>query len=200
MLEKNAQTSTPIHDLLAKRWSPRAFDPARAVSRVHRAALLEAARWAPSANNSQPWRFVVGDKSENEAAWRKAFDCLGAGNQAWCKNVPLLLLSCNTTTNPDGKPARYGMHDTGMATLSVMLEAVSLGLAAHAMAGFDAEKARVSFGIPADFTPVAMIAIGHQAAPDILDEAVKQKELAPRTRRPIAESFYAGNWGQGLDI
>ena len=93
MLEKNAPTGVPVHELLTRRWSPRAFDPARNISKDQRAALLEAARWAPSANNSQPWRYIVCDKSVNEAGWRKAFDCLGAGNQAWCKNVPLLLLS-----------------------------------------------------------------------------------------------------------
>ncbi len=198
MLEKNAPTGVPVHELLTRRWSPRAFDPARNISKDQRAALLEAARWAPSANNSQPWRYIVCDKSVNEAGWRKAFDCLGAGNQAWCKNVPLLLLSCTATVNPDGKPARYGMHDTGMANLSLMLEALAQGLAAHAMAGFDADKARAAFGIPAEFSPVAMIAVGYQASPDILDAAVKEKELTPRARRSVADSFFGSEWGSSL--
>lgn len=196
MLEKNAVTSVTIHELLTRRWSPRAFDAARPVSRAQRSALLEAARWAPSANNSQPWRFIVCDKSENAAAWHKAFDCLGAGNKAWCKNVPLLLLSCTATVNPDGRPARYGQHDTGMATFSLMLEALAQGLVAHAMAGFDLDKARATFAIPADFNPVAMIAVGYQAAPEILDETTRAKELTERTRRPLGDSFFAGGWGK----
>lgn len=198
MLQKNAVTSVPIHDLLTRRWSPRAFDASRPVGKAQRAALLEAIRWAPSANNSQPWRFIVCDKSENPAAWHKAFDCLGAGNQAWCKHVPLLMLSCTATVNPDGRPARYGQHDTGMAGLSLMLEALAQGLVAHAMAGYDLDKARAAFRIPADYNPVAMFAVGYQADPEILDEATKPKELVVRTRRPVADTFFAGDWGKGL--
>ncbi len=197
MLHKPAVTSAPINDLMTKRWSTRAFDASKPVTSTELAALLEAARWAPSANNSQPWRFLVWNKATDEASWRRAFECLAPGNQAWAGNAPLLVLSCVAATAPDGKPYRHGGHDTGMATFSLMLQAVELGLAAHAMAGFNADKARAEFGVPAEFTPMTMVAIGHQAAPEILTDDVRAKELVPRTRRALAETFFAGAWGKG---
>ncbi len=195
MLNKPATTSAPINDLMTRRWSTRAFDAARSLTSTELTSLLEAARWAPSANNSQPWRFLVWNKVADAAAWRRAFECLSPGNQAWAGNAPLLMLSCVAAAAPDGKPYRHGAHDTGMALFSLMLQAVELGLATHAMAGFNADKARAEFAVPAEFTPMTMIAIGHQAAPDILGDEVKMKELVPRTRRALAETFYAGTWG-----
>lgn len=197
LLQKNAVTSTPIHDLLTRRWSTRAFDSAKPVGAAQIASLMEAARWAPSCNNGQPWRFLMWNKSADEAGWRKAYECLSAGNQAWAGNVPLLFLTCSANNWPDGRPNRYGAHDTAMAAFSLMLQATALGLASHAMAGFNNDKARESFGIPADYTPQAMLAVGWQATPDVLDEATQTKELAPRVRRPLEESFDAGHWGKG---
>jgi nitroreductase len=195
MLEKPALTGTPIHDILARRWSTRAFDAARQVSREQLAALLEAARWAPSCNNVQPWRFLVWYKSADPAAWAKAFDCLSPGNKGWAGNAPVLMLSCAADNFPDGRPNRHAGHDAGMALLSVMLQAVAMGLAGHAMAGFNAEQARAGFAIPEGFTPMTMLAVGYQTGSDILAGSAKEKELAPRVRRPLGESFYAGHWG-----
>jgi nitroreductase len=197
LLQKNAATSVPIHDLLTRRWSTRAFDASRTISAAQITALAEAARWAPSCNNGQPWRFLMWNKATDAAGWQKAFDCLSAGNQAWCGNVPLFFLSCSANNWPDGKgPNRYGAHDTGMALFSLMEQATALGLSAHAMAGFNNDKAREVFAIPADFTPQAMLAVGYQAAPDVLNDSVKEKEMAPRVRRPLNESFFAGSWGK----
>ena len=189
MLEKNAITATPIHDLLTRRWSPRAFDKSKAVSRAQVNALIEAARWAP--------RYLVWNRAEDEAGWQKAFAILAEGNRKWCENVPVLMLSCaGSVFSQTGKPNRFTQHDTGMASVSLSLQAVALGLAAHQMGGFDAEKARAAFSIPAEYTPMAMIAVGYQAEPSVLPDDVKVKELTPRKRRPIGECFFAGDWGK----
>jgi nitroreductase len=196
-MNKPAITSTPIHDLLARRWSPRAFDAARPVSREQIVALLEAARWAPSCNGDEPWRYLVWNKADDPAGWQQAFDCLTPANQVWVKNVPMLLLSCaGSAFSFNQKPNRWAQHDTGAASMSLVLQAVALGLAAHQMAGYDAEKARAAFGIPEDYTPMAMIAVGYQAAPEVLPDDVKAKEVAARKRQSIAGRFFAGRWGK----
>ena len=197
MLEKPAITATAIHDLLAKRWSTRAFDASKPVTREQIASLLEAARWAPSCNGDEPWRYLIWNKAADAAGWQKAFDCLSAGNQAWVKNVPLLMLSCaGSKFGFNGKPNRWTQHDTGAASVSLALQAVALGFAAHQMGGFDADKARAAFAIPAEYTPMAMIAVGYQADPSVLPDDVKAKELVPRKRKPLAECFYTGGWGK----
>jgi nitroreductase len=195
MLEKKAETSVPIHELLARRWSPRAYDAIRPVARTQLQALIEAGRWAPSCNGDEPWRYLIWDRIRDPAGWQKAFACLAPGNQAWVKNVPLLMLSCaGSKFAHNGKPNRWSQHDTGMASLSIALQAVALGLIAHQMGGFDAEQARAAFNIPAEYTPMAMIAIGYQAEPAVLPDEIKAKEIAPRRRRPLAECFFEGAW------
>ena len=197
--DRLAQTSKPIHDLLARRWSPRAFDPKRAVSREQLKTLLEAGRWAPSCNGDEPWRYLIWDRGRDPEGFQKAFDCLSENNKKWVKNVPLLMLSCaGSIFGATGKPNRWTQHDTGAASVSMALQAVAMGLAVHQMGGFDAEKARTAFNIPAEYTPMAMIAIGYQTEPEILDEETKKKELAPRGRRALSESFFEGGWGKGI--
>lgn len=199
MQERRAATSVPIHDFLANRWSPRAYAAGKTVSREQLAALLEAGRWAPSCNGDEPWRYLVWDRSRDPQGWQTAFDCLSEGNRKWVKNVPLLMLSCaGSAFAHNGKPNRWTQHDTGAASVSIALQAVALGLIAHQMGGFDAEKARVAFGIPAEYTPMAMIAIGYQAEPGVLDEETKKKELAPRARKPVSERFFEGGWGKPI--
>jgi len=199
MQDRLAQTSKPIHDLLARRWSPRAFDPNRPVSRDQLKVLLEAGRWAPSCNGDEPWRYLIWDKGRDAAGWQKAYDCLSENNKKWVKNVPLLMLSCaGSNFEATGKPNRWTQHDTGAASVSMALQAVAMGLVVHQMGGWDVEKARAAFAIPADYTPMAMIAVGYQATPDILDEETKAKELRPRARKPIAERFFEGGWGKGF--
>lgn len=198
---KVATTSIPIHELLARRWSPRAFDSTRTVERQKLAALIEAARWAPSCFGDEPWRYLVWERARDPAGWQKAFGCLSEGNQAWVKNVPVLMLSCaGSAFRHNGKPNRFAQHDTGAASMALVLQAVAVGLAAHQMGGFDANKARELFAIPAEYTPMAMIAVGYQAEPDILDGERQQKERAPRTRQPIALQFFSGAWGQPIRL
>ena len=199
MQDRLAQTSKPIHDLLARRWSPRAFDPNRPVSRDQLKVLLEAGRWAPSCNGDEPWRYLIWDKGRDPAGWQKAYDCLSENNKKWVKNVPLLMLSCaGSNFEATGKPNRWTQHDTGAASVSMALQAVAMGLVVHQMGGWDVEKARAAFAIPADYTPMAMIAVGYQAEPDVLDEETKKKELTPRARKPLGEKFFEGGWGKGV--
>jgi nitroreductase len=193
-MEKPAQTEFPIHDLLARRWSPRAFDE-RLVEADSLRALFEAARWAPSSSNEQPWRFIVATK-DHETEWNRLFDCLAEGNQKWAVRAPVLILSvASKNFEEDGKPNRHALHDTGLATENLVLQATAGGLVAHQMAGFDIEKARANLLIPSDYDPVAMIAIGYPGNPDILPDRLRERELRPRSRRPIKESTFRGQWG-----
>ena len=201
MDNRKAVTSVPLHELLEKRWSPRAFDVKRSVSRDQLAALLEAARWAPSCNGDEPWRYLMWDRARDPDGWQKAYDCLSENNKKWVKNVPLLLLSCaGSIFGHSGKPNRYGQHDTGAASVCLALQGAALGLAVHQMGGYDAAKARAAFDIPPEYTPMAMIAVGYQASPDVLDDETKQKELKPRARKPLEGHFFEGGWGEGVKL
>jgi nitroreductase len=197
-LTRPAATIYPIHDLLTRRFSSRAFDPNRSVSREQLAVLLEAARWAPSCNGDEPWRYLIWDRGRDPEGFQKAFECLGDKNRCWVKNVPLLILSnAGRDFGATGKPNRWTQHDTGAASVCLALQAVALGLVAHQMGGFDVEKARAAFAIPPEYTPMAMIAIGYATTPDILDDETKAKDLKPRARKPFAERFFEGGWGKG---
>ena len=199
--DRIAVTRVPIHEVLAKRWSPRAYDINRDVSREKLAALLEAARWAPSCNGDEPYRYLIFDRKRDPEGWQKAFDCLSDNNRKWVKNVPLLLLSCaGSTFEHNGKPNRYGPHDTGAASVCLALQGAAMGLAVHQMGGYDAQKARAAFAIPEEYTPMAMIAVGYQASPDVLDEETKVKELKPRSRKPIETHFFEGGWGEAVKL
>lgn len=199
MEEKRATTGVPIHELLARRWSPRAFNASKPVSREQVLALVEAARWAPSCYGDEPWRFLVWDRHRDEAAWRRAYDCLGEGNRKWVINAPLLLAAvASSAFDHNGKPNRWAQYDTGAAGLSLCLQACALGLAAHQMGGFDAEKLRQEFAIPEDYIPMAMIAVGYRANPDVLEGDYFEREVAPRRRKPLEARFFEGAWGKGV--
>lgn len=197
MQDRLALTAVAINELAARRWSPRAFDGTRGVSPVQMTALIEAARWAPSCFGAEPWCFLLWNRAEDAAGWQQAYGCLSEANRKWAHRVPVLMLACAATHfEHNGQPNRWAQYDTGMAALSLSLEAVAQGLVAHQMGGFDADKARAAFAIPADFTPMAMIAVGYQAAPDTIeDEETRKKELRPRGRKPVGERFYRGRWG-----
>ncbi|MBX3330905.1 MAG: nitroreductase family protein [Nitrospira sp.] len=194
-MEKPAQTEFPIHDLLVRRWSPRAFDERPVESHTLR-SLFEAARWAPSSNNEQPWRFITANKRDHEADWNRLFDCLVEGNRRWAFRAPVLILSiASINFEDDGKSNRHAFHDTGLAAENLVLQATASGLAAHQMAGFDVEKARVDLKIPSGYEPVAMIAIGYPGDPAVLPERLRERELQSRSRRPIREWAFWGQWG-----
>jgi len=201
MEERRAITSAPIHDVIARRFSTRAFDPDRRVARRDLVTIMEAGRWAPSCNGDEPWRYLVWDRARDPEGWQKAFDCLSESNRKWVKNVPVLMLSCaGSNFAATGKPNRWTQHDTGAASVTMALQAVALGLAIHQMGGYDVEKVRAAFSIPPEYTPMAMIAVGYQTGPEILDEETKAKELRPRTRKPLAERFFEGGWGKPVNL
>ena len=192
-MDKPAETQVPIHDLLRRRWSPRAFSERRVEPDTLR-SLFEAARWAPSSNNDQPWHFIVGTR-DDQTGYDRLFACLKDGNKKWAFRAPVLLLSvARMNFEDEGTPNRHAWHDTGMAALSLSLQATALGLIAHQMAGFDVEKARADLGIPAGFEPVAMIAVGYPGDPALLDERLRQRELAPRERKSAREIVAIGGW------
>jgi nitroreductase len=193
--EKPAPADHPIDEVMARRWSPRVFEAGRAVEREKILSLLEAARWAPSCFNEQPWRYLVFDGTD-EAAMERARACLVAGN-AWALKAPLLMISIarDNFTHNDA-PNRTAQHDVGLASENLVLEAVRLGLVAHQMAGFEVDRARHVFNIPDDYTVLAMIAVGYpyRDSLDDLDEKQREKELAPRARKTISQIAYAGTW------
>lgn len=194
-MEKPAETRSPIHELLKRRWSPRAFDE-RPVEAEKLRSLLEAARWAPSSSNEQPWRFLLATK-DNQAAYERLLACLVEGNRKWAYRAPVLILSvAGVNFEDDAKPNRHAFHDTGMAVENLVLQATALGLVAHQMAGFDAARARADHKIPSEFEPVAMIAVGYPGDPAVLPEYLRERELKPRDRRPLSELVFSEQWGQ----
>ncbi|MDO9169729.1 MAG: nitroreductase family protein [Methylobacter sp.] len=200
MQQKQAITRVKIHDIIQARWSPRAFDSDRPVSHDDLLSLLEAARWAPSCFNDQPWRFVVCDKATDETGWQHAFSILAEKNRRWAKNAPVLMLAVAMENfNHNGQPNRWAMYDTGAASGSMCLQATALGLCVHQMGGFDAEKAHEVFNLPDDCKPMAMMAVGYQAEVNMLDDDFKEAELAARSRAALNEQFYAGQWGRGIE-
>jgi len=195
VIDKKAETSVPVHDLIARRWSGRAFDPVRPVADRDILALLEAARWAPSCYGDQPWRYIVCNKRTNPEAWEKLLACLSDGNRSWARHAPLLILvSADNFMARDGRANRWGQYDTGAATMNLCLQATELGLMAHQMGGFDAQMARKLFDIPVHCTPMAVLAVGYQVSESALAPDIRERELQPRMRRPLAEHFYDGGW------
>lgn len=198
-MKKPAITQTPIHDLIAARWSGRAYDAAKPVSREQMLALLEAARWAPSCYGDQPWRFVVWNKATDAAAWQAAFDTLAPGNQGWVKDAPLLVLAtADTLFNHNSQPNRWAQYDTGAAVENLCLQAEAMDLMAHQMGGFDSEKARAVAGVPAQFTLMAMISVGYPADPASFAEDIAERENAARKRRALGELFFEGAWAKPI--
>lgn len=196
MQHKPATTCVKINALIEERWSPRAFDANQLVKYDDVLALLEAARWAPSCFNDQPWRFIVCDKSIDEFSWQAAQEVLVEKNRQWAKNAPILILAVAMENfNHNGQSNRWAMYDTGAASAAMCLQATALGLIVHQMGGFDEAKARAVFNLPVDCKPMTMIAVGYQADAEVLAEDLKAIEMADRTRKAINERFYFGKWG-----
>lgn len=192
-MEKPAETQYPIHDVLRRRWSPRAYSE-QMVEMEKLKSLFEAARWAPSSNNEQPWHFIVGTKADPPAHDRLVA-CLKEGNRKWAFRAPVLILSvARLNFEDEGTPNRHAWHDTGMAALSLCLQATALGLIAHQMAGFEIEKARTDLGLPDGHEPVAMIAVGYPGDAAELPEYLRERELKPRERKPVTEFVSHGTW------
>lgn len=158
-------------------------------------ALLEAARWAPSCFNDQPWRFLVCNKATHASAWDKLLDTLGEKNRLWAKNAPVLILAIAMDEfGHNGKINRWSSYDTGAAAVSLCLQATAMGLAAHQMGGFDAEQCKQTFALPEACSPMAVIAVGYQAAAEQLPDDLRETELKDRSRKPLNACFYFGDF------
>ena len=198
--QKLADTVPGVHDLFRARWSPRAFSD-REVSNQDLKTIFEAARWAASSYNEQPWRFLVARKSDG-AAYDKLLHILHPFNQAWTKTAPVLfIMAAKRTFSHNGSPNRYNIHDAGQALAHVFLQATALGLHAHGMAGFDYDRARTELGIPDDYDVGAAAALGYLGSPDRLEDAQqRQGELAKRTRKPLNEIVFGAEFGKPLNL
>ncbi len=198
---KHAQTDFPILEPIAARWSPYAYDPTRSVEPEKLRICLEAARWAASSYNEQPWTFVLARREET-AAFKTMLECLLEANQAWAKHASVLMLTvvCRTF-KLNGKPNRVAEHDIGLAAGNLVVQAAALGVDAHQMAGLNPAAVRQAYGIPEGYDPYTAIALGYAAAPDSIDDPqLRERETAPRTRKPLSEIVFAGSWGKAAQL
>jgi nitroreductase len=188
------QGSMEIHDVLCGRWSPKVFSGEPVEPETLR-TILEAARWAPSSFNEQPWSFIVA-RRENPQEYSALLSSLSEKNQGWARHAPVLILSVaklNLTIN--GQLNRYAFHDVGLATANLIIQASALGLSTHPMGGFSVEKARAVFGIPEGYEPVTVIALGYLPQLDELDESLSLSAAKNRSRKPLDEFVFEGRWG-----
>jgi nitroreductase len=194
-MEKLADTTYPIEPLLRQRWSPRAFAD-RPVEPEKLLRLWEAARWSASCANQQPWYFLVATK-EDAIEYARLLSCLRETNQQWAAHAPVLMVSVTKLSfDMNGQPNRYAFHDVGLAVANLIVQATALGLYVHQMAGFYPEKVRELYGVPDDFEPVAGIVLGYPGDPAVLSEELRQREVAPRVRKPLEAFIFQGAWGQ----
>jgi nitroreductase len=186
---KHAPDGAGVEDLILRRWSPRAYSD-KEVSATELKTLFEAARWAASSSNEQPWRFLVGRRGDE--TYQKIFNALVEFNQSWAKSAPVLVLSvAKKTFTQKGSPNGYALHDTGAATAHLALQATANGLHTHSMAGFDAAQVRASFAIPSDYDIGAVTAIGYFGDPASLPEHLHKMEVSPRQRKPLEEFVFS---------
>ena len=198
-----AKSASPEHTILpvlADRYSPYAFE-SRAVEPDKLLACLEAARWAASSYNEQPWRFILATRDDAEQ-WHKMLGCLVEANRTWAANAGALILTvARRTFSRNEKPNRVAAHDIGLAAGNLTVQAHSLGLSVHQMGGIDMTASRVTYKIPEGYEPVTAIAIGYAAPPQsIEDEELRQRETTPRTRKPLSEWVFTGKFGEASDL
>ena len=198
-MKKPAPAEYPIHELIRDRWSPRAFQ-ARPVELGKLLSILEAARWAPSSSNEQPWSFLVA-RAEEKEEFEKMLGCLVEGNRVWAKGAPVLIITvAKRSFSNNGKPNRGAVHDVGLASESLTLQAVALGLATHGMAGIEREKIHDVYGLPEDCEAVAAWAVGYPGEPSMLEGALREREEAPRERKELKEFVFTGRFGKPATV
>ena len=187
-MEKKANTKYPIHELLAKRWSPRSFDLNKDITQDEINSLFEAARWAPSAYNLQPWSFIYGKRGYD--TFNKIIESLVPFNQMWTPNSSLLIMVCGNNITSEGNSNLTFAYDCGTAVANITFEASSRGLFVHQMSGFDPEKASSLFNLPSNIKPLVIIAVGYKDDAEKLHENLVALEKAPRERKPISEFVF----------
>jgi nitroreductase len=195
LFAKRALPDHPIQDLLADRWSPYGFDD-HPVAEADLASLFEAARWAASSYNEQPWTFFVATKKA-AAEFERLLSCLLPANQVWAKAAPVLVLGVvSLKFAKTKKDNRAAVHDLGLASANLVMEATARGLSVHQMIGILPDRARRLYRIPAHAEAWTAMAIGYKADADQLPEELRERDLAPRTRKPTGEFVFTGSWGQ----
>ena len=196
MISKIANTDFPIHDLIARRWSARAFSTKK-VEKLKLLSILEAARWAPSSRNEQPWRYIIFTDDNLEKLDKARSVLLEINNYA--KRAPILICAITKKTYSDnGIYNRLHFHDLGAANENMFLESFNQGLIMHEMGGFNRDKAREVFNIPADYEVGIMIAIGYQDSHEILPERYREKANFPRERKLLSEIAFLEELGNGI--
>ncbi len=198
-MEKPADTQFPIHDLLSRRWSPRAFAE-RPVEPEKLQCLLEAARWASSCFNEQPWAFIMAS-ADQPAEHAKLLSCLGEGNQVWAKRAPLIMITlAKLNFDHNNKPNRHALHDVGLAVGNLVVQATAMDLVVHQMAGIFPDIIRIGYSVPSGYEPVTGLVIGYSGAPQTLPAEIRERELAPRSRKALQEFVFSETWGQSPEI
>lgn len=194
---KAPSTDYSIHPLIASRWSPRAYDP-RPVESEKLQRIFEAARWTASANNLQPWYFLVGLKGDE--VYQKIFDSLVEFNQLWSVNAPILVLAIAKTINIKGEPNKSFAFDLGQSVAILSLQAMEEGVYTHQMGGFNASAAELALGIPKDYKILVAFTLGYLGDAEILHPKLQKLEMSPRSRRPVSESVFTGSFGHKADF
>jgi len=199
---KQARADHDVLDVIRHRWSPRAFDADRAVPVSELARLFEAARWAPSSGNTQPWRFLVADRRRSPERFAALLGTLTGKNPLWASTVPVLVLvAVHVTLERGESPDPLAYYDTGQAVSLLTVQATSQGLSIRQMEGFDRERARQAGAVPAPFEPAVVMAIGYSGDPEsLVHEKHREAETTPRNRKPISEFAFDGEWGQTLVV
>lgn len=195
---KQARPDHPIHELIARRWSPYAFAD-RPVADDDLRSLFEAARWAASSYNEQPWAYVVATKADPDA-FERLLSCLVKGNQGWAAAAPVLALGCTSLLfKLNGKPNAAAVHDLGLASANLTLEATARGLVVHQMIGILPDRARDLYRIPEGVQAVTGLAIGYATDPDTMPETYRERDLSPRSRKPLAAFVFGNEWGSAAE-
>ncbi len=196
---KQATPAHPIHELIAGRWSPYAFAD-RPVSIDDLRSLFEAARWAASSYNEQPSSYIVATR-QDAAEFERLLSCLVEGNQAWAKAAPVLAIGCTSLRfRLNGQPNAAAVHDLGLASAGLTLEATARGIYVHQMIGIVPDRVSELYAVPEGVQPTTGLAIGYVADPGTLPDNIRQRDLAPRTRRPVSEFVFTGKWGTASAI
>ncbi|PKN88073.1 MAG: nitroreductase [Deltaproteobacteria bacterium HGW-Deltaproteobacteria-1] len=178
----------PVQDIFVNRWSPRAMSGTE-IDDATLMSLFEAARWAPSSNNNQPWRFIYARR--NTPRWEVFFNLLAEGNQVWAKHAAVLIVVISKTTFDSGKPARTHSYDAGAAWVSLALQGSLLNLVVHGMQGFDYDRAKQELRVPDDYQVEAMIAVGHHGKKEDLPDDLQKREF-PSPRKSVSEIALEG--------
>ena len=197
--QKQANPDCPIHQLIAQRWSPYAFADLP-VSTEDLRSVFEAARWAASSYNEQPWSYIVAVKHDG-GAFQTLLSCLVEGNQGWASAAPVLAIGCtNLKFTRNGQPNAAAVHDLGLASANLTIEATARGLFVHQMIGILPDKARDLYRIPEGIQPVTGLAIGYAADPNTLPEKYQERDLASRGRKTVSQFVFGGEWGSASQI